>query len=352
MSTIDIDIMGNDDTEYSKSPSEREWFKLHYSQIRALVERLVETEDVHYSLSSPVNGKAELVAVTATGDLLRKILLNGRGEGHTFPSILVDPHLRVFHEASSRYYNDFNPAIDTALVEYACLNRVVERIKEACGPASMRANKKRLSRSTKKRYESAVSLVERLKEEYARVNYLRIDLSYREGKFIESDDLIGDLQRVKMDWQKLRTDLTAGKPIEGLLGFVARLEYGVLSGFHFHALFAFNGSVNREDITLATVIGEHWARFVVPDGEGRYWNCNRNKGQYHHLGVGILNYYEDEKYEALLGPVLKYMVKPDHLMTDLAPGERTFFQSKKILRRAGVRGRPRRRQGVNPILEP
>lgn len=351
MSTIDIEIMDNDDTEYSKSSSEGEWFKLQNGQIKALVERLVETEDVHYSLNSPVNGKAELVAITATGHLLRKILFNGCGGGHTFPSILVDPHLRAFHEASSRYYNDFNPAIDTAHVEYACLNRVVERIKEACGPASMIANKKRLSRSTKKRYKSAVSLVERLKAKYARINYLRVDLSYREGKFIESDDLIGDLQRVKMDWQKLRTDLSGGIPIEGLLGFVARLEYGVLKGFHFHALFAFNGSINREDITLAAMIGEHWTRSVVPDGEGRYWNCNGKKDKYPYIGIGILNYYDDEKYLTLLGPVLKYMVKPDHLMADLVPGERTFFQSKKTQNRADRRGRPRRKQGSSLVRD-
>ncbi|MEQ5303108.1 hypothetical protein ABN238_02725 [Providencia rettgeri] len=58
-------------------------------------------------------------------------------------------------------------------------------------------------------------------------------------------------------------------------------------GFHYHALFFFDGQKVRQDITQGKLIGELWQERIT-DMAGLYFNCNYQKESYHELGIGLL----------------------------------------------------------------
>ncbi len=357
MSIVGYDMMGDyagesDDLENGAryDPGERKWLAAHLIQVRALVERLLESRNDHYAVRALSSGVEKLVCVSATGVVLRKLLNAGCVEACTYAAMDLDPYLRAYHEASRAYYQKLDYSVNPASAECERLNQVIRCIRESFDGRAMRALNQRLSRAAAKRAHTAAERVSALRVRYAKLACVRVDLEYREGRFIDSHDFQADLREVKEHWQRFRMSLSKGVPLDGMVGFFSRLEYGVLTGFHFHGLFIFDGSKHQQDITIGTMLGEHWVRSIVPDGEGRYWNCNAVK-DYPELGIGILRYYDDEKYRTLSNIVLGYMAKTDLLMAESAPGERTYFQSKETVQRVKL-GRPRRKYVNSGPVQP
>jgi hypothetical protein len=98
-----------------------------------------------------------------------------------------------------------------------------------------------------------------------------------------------------------------------LKGYIWRLEYGKQKGHHFHLFFFFDGSKVHKDEHLANLIGKDWIK--VTNGEGGYHNCNANKQNYKHVGIGMISHGDTEKRLILLD-VVAYMHKQDQILRE------------------------------------
>lgn len=163
---------------------------------------------------------------------------------------------------------------------------------------------------------------------------IRLDLGYAmEDAWTAARPTSVTLQQAKADLAKFQRHLREHLPTTG---FIAKLEYGLLRGYHFHALIFLNGHVMQEEVRIAWRLGEHW-RYEICEGQGRYWNCNAQ--EYDVRGVGVINYYEGDKRVALVEKVASYLTKTD-FWVQFQPGGKTLFKG-LMPEPPPKRGRPR-----------
>lgn len=318
-------------------------FLVHLKEVEAVVERLLETDGELFEVWQGKGGICRANSFSLTGKKLFSLVRSGCDARCEIGSLANShPYIKHYHAAFAEQglnaIDSYNPTEQTER-----LNAAVTKIRGVLRSKEMKAFLRKRDNTRKARKKGAQKFLYDLRDSYARLEVLRFDLGYRKGKYVDLDDFLAALAEVKEDWEKFRRDMVHGIPLPGIIGYMAKLEYGLLSGFHFHVLAICDGSKHSEDITLARMLGEHWKNEVVSGGEGRYYNCNRHKDGYRYLGIGTLNYYDHAKYSALVNLVIEYMVKTDHIMATEASGERGWFRSAnkepKITRR---RGRPRK----------
>lgn len=315
----------------------------YLKEVKAVVDRLLEIDDALFVVKN-CKGVLKLIdsnSLTAKKfkSLITKCCKNGF---NNTPLVNSHPYVRAYHTAIENInlneLDKWDP--NDQMVR---LNAAVTMIRDECRSKAMRQHMRKLDNAKKVRSKGAKKLIESLKNKYARLEVVRLDLSYRSGKYIDLEEFTDALAGVKNDWEKFRHDLASEVSLPSTVGYLAKLEYGLLSGFHFHVVVIYDGSKHREDITLANMLGEHWINHVVTGGEGRYYNCNRHKTNYRYLGIGTLNHYDHAKYSALVNLVLEYMVKTDYVLASEAPGERIWFRSAdKIPKNIKRLGRPRK----------
>ncbi|XKH61883.1 inovirus Gp2 family protein (plasmid) [Halomonas sediminis] len=235
-------------------------------------------------------------------------------------------YLNIFRLAINKYITSIeNDTVRTIDNEVKRLNNIVTDIRVMLTKRQIDKFEKKVLKAKYSRSGSMRLYIRSFIRQHSKLEVLRVDMLYRKGKFTFSDDFESDRQAVLKDWRAMRDDLRSGKPIPGLIGYSARLEYGALSGFHFHTLLFFKGSEHREDIVMAKLIGEHWSR-VITKNEGRYYNCNRHKNEYKYPAIGMIHYREKEKIKALESVVVNYLAKPDYVLESLEKPKRVLFQ--------------------------
>lgn len=320
---------------------EERWLINHCVQAEAMVKRVVEINGSLYSVKKDCHGKSVVGFESITAKHLKKMLEAGcQDECWNKTAVNMNPYVKIYHEAASIYSLHICTE-NTVSNEVECLNRSVQVIRESINSEEFILARKRQKLARKKRLKGSFEYIDEIRKKYARVNYIRVDLGYREGKFVDSDYYSEDIELVKSHWGTMRSDIRRGVPIEGLIGFIMTLEYGLLAGYHYHLLLIVDGSQHQQDITLGMLVGEHWNNYVVSDGEGRYFNCNRYKENYRHVGIGVINHYEEDKYRALKYKVIDYMVKTDFVLRHVAPAERAYSRGNNPTQDAIKRGRPR-----------
>lgn len=167
---------------------------------------------------------------------------------------------------------------------------------------------------------------------------IRLELGYAmEGVRAAARPTSVTLGQAKDDLAKFQRYLRDHHPSTG---FAAKLEYGLLRGYHFHALIFLNGHVRQSDVLIAQRFGEHWAS-VICEGQGRYWNCNAR--YYRDRGIGMIKYHDGEKRVALIEKVAAYLTKTDFWLR-FQPGGKTLFKGLMPQPRP-KRGRPRESEG-------
>jgi hypothetical protein len=149
---------------------------------------------------------------------------------------------------------------------------------------------------------------------------LRLDLAFAmEDAWAAARPTTVTLKQAKEDLVKFQRYLREHLPVTG---FAAKLEYGLLRGYHFHAMIFLNGHLMHKDILIAKRLGEYWER-VICEGKGRYWNCNAVK--YEVRGIGMINYDDGDKRVALIEKVAGSLTKSDFWMR-FQPGGKTLFK--------------------------
>ena len=273
-----------------------------------------------------------------------------RGKGmleQYFPCHVVNPYVEVFFRCvdrvdelhSLRVWRDLrNGAAEAFSVR---MNDLVEFVRLELASDAFKAVLKRFRKASVKRVNSLEGYIDALFAKHSRMLVVRVYLFYQSGFVSGREDFYGDVSKVKVHWAKMQKDLHKGIPVDGLLGFACKLEYGQLKWFHFHLLLFYNGSNHRQDGVLARMVGEYW-RDSITAGTGRYFNCNAVKDKYKYLGIGMISFNQLDRVSALKNRVASYLTKVDYWVRLSADSGRSFFRGNMPKLKTMKRGRPRR----------
>ncbi|MDI4636702.1 MULTISPECIES: hypothetical protein [Halomonadaceae] len=326
---------------------DNKFFVEHLRRVEALVKGVARKRESHFEV---IEGKGRLkICQSLHGKEFRNLLKRGCDPRcHQLSVVDQNPFVGVYHKVVKKWESELREVVRYGVMQggvpqtVETLNRVVDDLRRELDRPIIKSFAKRVDRSAQERGKKAVAIIDKCFQHRSRLLVLRVDLGYRKGLFIESPDFSRDLATVKQHWAALSTGLKKGKVVPNVMEVFGKLEYGVLSGFHFHLVVIMKGAEHQEDINYAKKVGQYWCKGVVGE-EGRYFNCNRIKHRYKRLGIGEINYYEDEKVSALKEVVVSYVVKSDYYMSALSPSKKTFVQLSCTNKDQMVRrGRPRR----------
>jgi hypothetical protein len=100
---------------------------------------------------------------------------------------------------------------------------------------------------------------------------------------------------------------------EHCVGYITQLEQGVQGGCHLHTFFFFDGSKVRSDFHYGNMIGLYW-RDDITKGKGLFHVSYAKSGTNTVMGVGLIEYDDQEKRDALMNDALRYLVKDEQLV--------------------------------------
>lgn len=120
-----------------------------------------------------------------------------------------------------------------------------------------------------------------------------------------------------------------------LVGYLWKLEWMPLKGYHFHWLLVFNGQQLKNDVLIAKQIGEHWKSKIL-QGNGVYYNCNANTAAYEHNAIGMVDRRDSSK-RSHFSLIINYLTKlDDYLRHQLTDGSRGFGKSERKARKRPI----------------
>lgn len=169
-------------------------------------------------------------------------------------------------------------------------------------------------RQEKKLALSLFEYIKDLNKIYSKLMVIRLDLSYGE---IYTTDYEPE-RRVLNDWDLFHSHALDNFD-NSFIGYAAKFEYGADKGIHIHTLMFFDGSVVRQDITIAKRLGEHWKN-TITQGAGIYFNANtlEYKVRMKHCAVGV---FKRNDADFLVGAreIAKYFAKKDAIVRLAVP---------------------------------
>ncbi|SFG24381.1 YagK/YfjJ domain-containing protein [Neptunomonas qingdaonensis] len=229
-------------------------------------------------------------------------------------------------ESSDRDYTDLENRI------YKCFMRLSDKINSP----SFKKLKLKVKKTCDKNYRSMLSYIDKLFEKRSRLLVVRVDLSYKRKyndamkKSILNNKDVGleadEFEKVKSDMERLLRNRRNNTIFNGLLGYIWKLEYGVLRRYHFHVLFFFNSSTRCRDATIGENIGEYWSNEIT-EGRGAYFNVNGSSSHYQNDARGQVHCTDGNARNGLRH-IASYFSKADYFMRLELP--KRFKGRKKI----------------------
>jgi hypothetical protein len=259
-----------------------------------------------------------------------------------FPQHGYNPFVQILFDARKQMPQDLCPddwwkqAVgDDAVRAAGQLNAFVADLRAGARTPEFKTVLERYRRSCDKNTRSMRRYIDAIfRYSGSRHLVIRLDLGYAmEESWATGRQTSVTLKQAKKDLVKFQRYLRDHLPTTG---FAAKLEYGLLRGYHFHALIFLNGHLMQKDVLIAQTLGEHW-RSVICEGQGRYWNCNAE--HYEDRGIGMVDYTDGLKRAALVNKVATYLTKVDFWLR-FQPGGKTLFKWLMPQPRP-MRGRPR-----------
>lgn len=221
-------------------------------------------------------------------------------------------------------------------------NTLVNAIRSEWKTNNIQAKVNARKKETNKRYAEYCQYVDALFDETARLVVLRIDLYYK--KQYTSSMTVADIRK---DLDHLLENKRCHPSLFGSMkGYIAKLEYGVDKGMHWHVLFFLDGSERRtaSHIHFTEEIGDYW-NDMITKGLGDYWNVNANAKTYDKLGrrgVGVINWHDADLIRNLKEFVIEYLCKMDQFIKpNFGPKVRLFRRGNFPKKPAKKLGRPR-----------
>lgn len=271
----------------------------------------------------------------------------------TFPEYRINPLLKAAMDEielsdAGRYVRKIEAYKRTGKINSITdrLNKLVDEIRNKLKSDSVRNAYKNHQRGAMETRKVLAKLVGDVFQKYAKVLVVRLDLSYKKTSKRPLDQQNISHSDAGRNLRKLLKDLKEKLFKVNFITYVWKLEYGPLRGYHYHVFFFFDGSKCRQDIDIASQIGEHWAS-VITQGGGSYFNCNAIQNKYPSPGIGMLDHRDKWKIDNLKKKALEYLIKVDYYIRPMADRKiRTFGTGAMPKSRTTKRGRPR---GGRPI---
>lgn len=161
-------------------------------------------------------------------------------------------------------------------------------------------------RQMQKNHRAGIRYIDKIFEKRSKVLVIRLDLvvggESPEGRGITQTV---DLKQACSEFAKFIRYMRATYP---QVGYLRELEYGLLTGYHFHVLIFIDGHLKRNDVRIAQELGEHWKN-VITEGRGRYWNCNARPQDYERHALGMIHRSDTLKRKVLIDKVLDYLTR-------------------------------------------
>ncbi len=300
---------------------------------RKILERIAKQKSDYFrTRNKGFNGKPIIEQTSAVINIISSIKwLVNYYEAHA-EFIEVNPYLSVFYDCLTEARNagvKLEAIVeswsrvegDNAIKIKRDMNQLIKDYRSLVASQAFKTRLKIYYQGTKRNARSGKRFLDKLFDHHAKLLVIRVDLGYQNsiknkvtyaGTNAYREQLIKHVQ----------------KNYPNLLGYIWKLEYAPEKKYHYHTLFIFNGNKVRQDVTIADQIVSHWAKEIVINGEGAYYNCNKHKKDYDQVGIGMIHRKDTEKRAALDKIVLNYLVKTDHYVKARIPkGKRTFGKS-------------------------
>lgn len=249
-----------------------------------------------------------------------------------FPCNAFHPYLELLMESVRKFPELEYMRPRLRLVPYHLASTVREALGKLVGEirdgAQTKAFRARLDRSRRRVQKNAASARKRFNSalmHHSKVLAIRLDLvsgqEIADARGITSS--VG-IKQARAEFAKFQRYVRDTYPF---LTFFGCLEYGALTGIHFHVAILLNGHLKQRDVWIAMQMGEHWKN-VITEGRGRYFNSNAVR--FPERAVGMIRREDYAKRRAFVRHVIGYLTKPDFWVR-FTGVKKTFFGSLKVL---------------------
>jgi hypothetical protein len=221
-----------------------------------------------------------------------------RYEQQGMPATLIDQGLANWRQS------DFAGKFMDSLMEMIC------HLYSAIGFAQRMADERQ---KVKRLYQSSVRYIDEIIAAHSKVIVIRLDFHQPISASVEYD-----MQQAIANMDRLIANMRHNAIFKHLLGYVVKLEYGLIRGAHWHAIFFFNGQIRnpKSHVFIAKQIGDYWVQEIT-GGYGTYYNCN-NDIQDHEsrgtCGIGLVERSDSERIQNLKDRVASYLCKTSLLV--------------------------------------
>ncbi|WOB92450.1 inovirus-type Gp2 protein [Providencia sp. PROV175] len=197
------------------------------------------------------------------------------------------------------------------------LNEVFREFQSTLKSPDYKKQVRAFEQGAQKNYRRAQQYIDSLYQRYSKLLVVRVDLSYKSGICHRVK-----AHHLRQHRQALYKAINRDRLFSCCVGYILKLEFGMEKGFHYHALFFFDGQKVRRDITLGKHIGELWQERIT-EWAGLYFNCNYQKERYRELGLPRGNAYLKKG----LFNAVRYLCKADAWIRLAVPElKRTFWR--------------------------
>ncbi|APC17391.1 hypothetical protein BLL42_17205 [Pseudomonas frederiksbergensis] len=326
-------------------------------RIERVVRKVVGTADILFSLERKTMKLAKAPPVMVSTHVGKLVLGALKTDFYKmkkyFPCHVLNPYVDAFIRRVKKFKlkAEFNSApFETVEQSVKVFNCFVGSLRKRVLSDKFKKKINSYNHTSNKNFKGMREYINALFERYARLLVVRVDLSY-ENKYCGSYKSAEGIacEQVRVHRERLLYDLKNKLFSDSMVGYVWKLEYGLSKGYHYHLLVFFDGSLVREDETLAFMIGRHW-REVVSDNKGIFHNCNAEKEGYRKIGfgigIGMIN-HDDYILRKNLERAAAYLTKTDYYIRTVIPDNgRTFGKGGKPKPKNDRRGRPRKATAV------
>lgn len=212
---------------------------------------------------------------------------------------------------------------------------LAKQIHRACHVTGLRVAVCKRRYDARARHRDYCDYVNAFIRHYARIVVLRVDLGYLH------DAEKGDAERATMDLDRFLALRRHNRMFRGWLGYIAKLEYGVQKGVHWHLVIILDGHKRdgSSHVRLAQDFGELWQ--AVTRSRGFYFNCNANSkeiGRMGQLGIGLIRDTDLDLQRNLFDRVIPYLTSTEQLLRPkVCAGFRTIRRGLPLKRQRGMK---------------
>jgi hypothetical protein len=218
-------------------------------------------------------------------------------------------------------------------------NELIERINRACQTPEFKRKLNTREYNAVRNFRSVAAYIAALFEHCkSRLLAIRVDFGFAIHPQLHPHEIT--LAEAQAYLDRFLNNRRGRALFNHLVGYVWKLEYGRLKGYHFHLCFLFDGAQVENHSYIAMKIGEYWRELT--DGRGTYHSCHTNKRPYSRSGIGMIEHDDFEKRSNLLYALSYFFKKEQYVKVKLTEKARVCGRGEMPKVRSSTVGRPRR----------